>query len=179
MSTRPHPLPGVLWAVVLAAGWLALFMRPVATAAGWGVIVAVGALGILAPAGQDGPRAGRVWWIGVVAVGVAAFTAARMLAMHAPVPGTLLAFVATSIAAVSEEAFFRRVVYGWLARWGDGVAVVGAATAFAARHLRGDGLWGLPGDLAAGLLLGWQRWGTGRLASAAALDAHVQRLRSV
>src|SRR3989442_14789284 len=105
MSTRPHPLPGVLWAVVLAAGWLALFMRPVATAAGWGVIVAVGALGILAPAGQDGPRAGRVWWIGAVAVGGGAVTAARVVAMPAPVPGPLLAFWATSLAAGSGGAF--------------------------------------------------------------------------
>src|SRR3989441_11018846 len=144
MSTRPHLLPGVICAVVLAAGWLALFVRPVATAAGWGVIVAVGALGILAPAGQDRPRAGRVWWIGVVAVGVAAFTAARMLAMHAPVPGTLLAFVATSIAAVSEEAFFRRVVYGWLARWGDGVAGGGGGAGLAPRAPRRGGGWGRP-----------------------------------
>ena len=59
MSMRSHPLAGVIWAVVLAAGWLALFVRPVATAAGWGVIVAVGALGILAPARQDRLRAGR------------------------------------------------------------------------------------------------------------------------
>src|SRR3989454_6843364 len=140
MSTRPHPLPGVLWAVVLAAGWLALFMRPVATAAGWGVIVAVGALGILAPAGQDGPRAGRVWWIGVVAVGVAAFTAARMLAMHAPVPGTLLAFVATSIAAGSEEAFFRRGVYGWLGRGGGGVGGGRGGGGFVARAPGGAGV---------------------------------------
>ncbi|TMJ03888.1 MAG: CPBP family intramembrane metalloprotease [Bacillati bacterium ANGP1] len=179
MSTRPHLLPGVIWAVVLAVGWLALFVRPVATAAGWGVIVAVGALGILAPARQDRPRAGRVWWIGAVAVGVAAFTAARMLAMHAPVPGTLLAFAATSIAAVSEEAFFRRVVYGWLARWGDGVAVAGAATAFAAVHLRGYGLWSLPVNLAAGLLFGWQRWATGRWSSAAATHAIANLLQTL
>src|SRR3989441_10005497 len=127
MSTRPHLLPGVIWAVVLAVGWLALFVRPVATAAGWGVIVAVGALGILAPARQDRPRAGRVWWIGAVAAGVAAFTAARMLAMHAPVPGTLLALVATSIAAVSEEAFFRTGVFGLSARGAAGGAVAHGA----------------------------------------------------
>src|SRR2546428_11201762 len=103
MSTRPHLLPGVIWAVVLAVGWLALFVRPVATAAGWGVIVAVGALGILAPARQDRPRAGRVWWIGAVAVGGAALTAARVLALRAPGAGALLAISATSIAAGSEE----------------------------------------------------------------------------
>src|SRR3989442_15572280 len=139
MSTRPHPLPGVLWAVVLAGGWLALFMRPVATAAGWGVIVAVGALGILAPAGQGGPRAGRVWGIGVVAVGVAAFTAARMLATHAPVPGTPLAFVATSIAAVSAEAFFRQVRHGGWAPGGEGRGVAGAAGAVRPPRRAGGG----------------------------------------
>src|SRR3989441_4073191 len=153
MSTRPHLLPGVIWAVVLAVGWLALFVRPVATAAGWGVIVAVGALGILAPAGQALPRAGRVWWMGAVAVGIAAFTAARMLAMHAPGHGALLALVATSIAAVSEEAFFRRVVYGWLARWGDGVAVACAAAAFAVVPLSGDRLWRPTPQLATGVLV--------------------------
>src|SRR2546425_12642889 len=113
MSTRPHPPPGVIWAVVLAAGWLALFMRPVATAAGWGVIVAVGALGVLAPAGQDGPRAGRLWWIGAVGGGVAAFTAARALPKHAPLPRAPPARWAPSIGAVSAEAFFRGSGHRW------------------------------------------------------------------
>src|SRR2546428_10118048 len=114
MSTRPHLLPGVIWAVVLAVGWLALFVRPVATAAGWGVIVAVGALGILGPSGQDRPRAGRVWRIGAVAVGVAALPAARMLAMHGPAPGTPPPLAATTHAAVSEAAIFGTVDYALL-----------------------------------------------------------------
>jgi membrane protease YdiL (CAAX protease family) len=179
MSTRPHLLPGVIRAVVLTAGALALFARPLATAAGWGVIVLVGALGMIAPAPQPGPNSSRIRWFGAVAAGVAAFTVARVVAVHAPVPSTLLALVATSVAGVSEEAFFRRAVYGWLARWGDGVAVAGAAAAFAAVHLRGYGLWSLPVNLAAGVLFGWQRWVTGRWSSAAATHAIANLLQTL
>ena len=67
--------------------------------------------------------------------------------------------------AVAEEAFFRRLVYGWLASWGASwgavAAICGSALAFAAIHVPVYGLAVLPIDTAAGLLLGWQRWVTG------------------
>jgi membrane protease YdiL (CAAX protease family) len=67
-----------------------------------------------------------------------------------------------ALAAVAEEAFFRRLVYGALARHGAAFAVVGSAVLFAAVHLTVYGAWVLPVDLAAGLLFGWQRWATDR-----------------
>src|SRR5207245_1263570 len=42
MRERRSQRPDVLWIAALAAGCAALFARPLATAAGWGVVVAVG-----------------------------------------------------------------------------------------------------------------------------------------
>ena len=179
MRERRSQRPDVLWIAALAAGCAALFARPLATAAGWGVVVAAGVLGIAVPVGPPGGKGGRAWWWGVTSVGVAAFAAARMLALHTPAPGTWLALAATGVAAIAEEAFFRRFLYGWLARWGEGMAVAGAAAAFAAVHLRGYGMWSLPVNLAAGALFGWQRWATGRWDSSAVTHAIANLLQSV
>ena len=179
MRERRSQRPDVLWIAALAAGCAALFARPLATGAGWGVVVAVGVLGIAVPVGPPGGKGGRAWWWGVTSVGVAAFAAARMLAVHTPAPGTWLALAATGVAAIAEEAFFRRFLYGWLARWGEGMAVAGAAAAFAAVHLRGYGVWSLPVNLAAGALFGWQRWATGRWDSSAVTHAIANLLQSV
>src|SRR5438093_9698049 len=43
------------------------------------------------PIWPPGGKGGRAWWWGVTSVGVAAFAAARMLAVHTPAPGTWLA----------------------------------------------------------------------------------------
>jgi membrane protease YdiL (CAAX protease family) len=45
------------------------------------------------------------------------------------------------------------VAYGWLARWGVPVAIVGSAVLFAAVHVPLYGTEVLPVDLGAGLLL--------------------------
>jgi len=68
---------------------------------------------------------------------------------------------ANALAAVAEEIFFRRLTFGWLMRWGSGIAVIGSAGAFALVHARAYGLPALPLDLAAGILFGWQRWSSG------------------
>jgi membrane protease YdiL (CAAX protease family) len=65
------------------------------------------------------------------------------------------------LAAVAEERFFRRLCFGLLSPAGPGYAVVATAVLFAAVHVGTYGVWVLPVDLAAGLLLGWQRWSTG------------------
>ena len=65
------------------------------------------------------------------------------------------------LAAVAEEALFRRAAYGWLERFGPAVAVVGSALLFAAVHLPLYGAAALPVDLGAGLLFSWQRWAAG------------------
>ncbi|HZQ77957.1 MAG TPA: CPBP family intramembrane glutamic endopeptidase [Acidimicrobiia bacterium] len=100
--------------------------------------------------------------VGALALGIAAFAVGRLLSAGAAVPAaTAFAVGINTLAAVAEEAFFRRLVYGALLAGGPGVAVVGSALLFAAVHVSVYGLWVLPIDLAAGLLLSWQRQATG------------------
>jgi membrane protease YdiL (CAAX protease family) len=86
-------------------------------------------------------------------------------------PFVLRSVALNTLAAVSEEAFFRRLAYGVATRWGPAVAVVASSAMFAAVHVPVWG-WGvLPLDLAAGLVLGWQRWACGRWTVPAATHA--------
>jgi len=75
--------------------------------------------------------------------------------------------VTNTLAAVAEEAWFRRLCFGLLAPAGTGFAVVGSTVLFAAVHVSIYGYWVLPLDLAAGLLLAWQRSVTGSWAAPA------------
>jgi len=157
-------------------GLLALAARVPST---WAVLVTagVGVVGLLAPV--EAPSASRPQhsasaanWLTAVALGlVAMLIAARLpglLGMASHGAGRIVvraapaAVAASVVAAVAEEAFFRRLVYGWLASsWGAAVAICGSAVAFAAIHVPVYGFAVLPIDTAAGLLLGWQRWVTG------------------
>jgi membrane protease YdiL (CAAX protease family) len=65
------------------------------------------------------------------------------------------------LAAVAEEAVFRRLLYGRLEGLGVMVAVVASAGLFALIHLPAYGTAALPVDLGAGLLLSWQRFASG------------------
>ena len=157
-------------------GLLALAARVPST---WAVLVTavVGVVGLLAPV--EAPSAARpvrpastANWLTAVGVGlVAMLIAARLPGLLGMAPhgaGRIVvraapaAIAAIVVAAVAEEAFFRRLVYGWLASsWGAAVAICGSAVAFAAIHVPVYGFAVLPIDTAAGLLLGWQRWMTG------------------
>lgn len=99
----------------------------------------------------------------VLGLGIAAFAAGRLLLTGSPppAPATALVIGLNTLAAVAEEAFFRRLVYGALLAGGPALAVGGSALLFAAVHVSVYGLWVLPLDLAAGLLFGWQRRVTG------------------
>jgi membrane protease YdiL (CAAX protease family) len=99
--------------------------------------------------------------VSVGALGVAAFGVARLLGGRPPAPATARFLVLNALAAVAEEALFRRVCFGVLARWGAVAAVAGSAALFALVHVTVYGPWALPVDLAAGLVLGWQRLATG------------------
>jgi len=125
------------------------------------VLAAVGALGLTAARAGEERRASAAVWLAVVAAGLAAFGAVRLsIGQALPVVGVLPVAAAVA-AAVAEEAFFRRFLYGWLLRWGAGLAVVTTAVVFAAVHVPGYG-WGAGlVDVGAGLVLGWQRWATG------------------
>jgi membrane protease YdiL (CAAX protease family) len=113
-----------------------------------------------APRGAAAPRTVAI----ALAVGLLAFAVGRLVGGgQAPVALTVRLVALNSLAAVAEEAFFRRVVYGVLAANGAGAALAigGAAVLFALVHVTIYGAWVVPIDLAAGLVFGWQRWATG------------------
>jgi membrane protease YdiL (CAAX protease family) len=103
---------------------------------GWGIVLGVGLLGVVGATVAGGPVADRR--VSVVAGGVAL------------------------LAAVAEEALFRRLLYDRLLRFGVMVAVVGSAVVFAVAHLPAYGVAAMPVDLGAALLLSWQRYASGR-----------------
>jgi membrane protease YdiL (CAAX protease family) len=128
---------------LLAGGYLALLVGAVAVRArredgplGWGVPLALGLVAVAGAGMVAGPVADRR--VGVVAAGLAL------------------------LAAVAEEALFRRVLYDRLLRFGVVTAVVGSAVVFALIHLPSYGLAAMPVDLGAALLLSWQRYASGR-----------------
>jgi membrane protease YdiL (CAAX protease family) len=105
-------------------------------------------------------------------VGLAALGGAVLVAGPAvPLPAAAWVLPLSLLAAVAEEALFRRVAYSHLERWGAVVAVVGSAALFATIHLPLYGVAALPVDLGAGLVFGWQRWATGSWAAPAATHA--------
>jgi membrane protease YdiL (CAAX protease family) len=141
---------------------------------GWRVafFVALGATGLAwhqnrsasLRASKTGRFGTRNETVAVLAVGAGAFLVGRAV-IEAPVrPSWLaLAVALNALAAVAEEAFFRRYLYGLVAeRHGAAVAVAVTAGAFALVHVTVWGWWVLPLDLAAGLVLSWQRAATGR-----------------
>ena len=178
--TRPAPVPrgrerlldwGVVPAWVVVVGGLAFLLgRPGLHGARFGVPLLVAgylALGGAALAvrerhapGADGAPMG---WGMTLGIGVAAVLAAGMVA--GPFPdrrvGVLAAAIAV-VAAVVEEALFRRLLYDRLLRFGVVAAVGGTAVVFALVHLPAYGVAAMPVDLGAALLLSWQRYASGR-----------------
>ena len=118
------------------------------------------AVGVAWPAVSKAPPA-AAGAAPVFVLGAGAFAAGRLLGGHAvgPVAGRLV--LLNVLAAVAEEAFFRRLVFAALLPSGAVFAVSGSAVLFAAVHVTVYGAWVLPVDLAAGLVLSWQRWATG------------------
>jgi membrane protease YdiL (CAAX protease family) len=132
---------------LLAAGYLTLWAAALAVAAtggdrgagaplGWRMPLGLGLTGVVGAVVVGGPVADRR--VGVVAGGLAL------------------------VAAVAEEALFRRVLYDRLLRFGVVGAVLGSAVVFALVHLPAYGVAAMPVDLGAALLLSWQRYASGR-----------------
>jgi membrane protease YdiL (CAAX protease family) len=96
--------------------------------------------------------------IGLAAVAMAAAVAGTPV----PSPWSPATLPLGVLAAVAEEALFRRAAYGRLVRFGAPAAVIVSATLFALVHLPAYGVTAFPVDLGAGLLLSWQRWVCGR-----------------
>jgi uncharacterized protein len=138
------------------------------------VFLALAAVSVAAPEIRAGTRPavspGAALMVGAGAAVAATFAGA--LSGPAPSlaasPGVLAAVVG---AAIAEEAFFRRLLYGRLLRWGAPVAVVGSALSFAAVHVPLHGTASFAVDLGAGLVLSWQRWAGGRWEVPAATHA--------
>ena len=161
------PRPAALAAT--AAGCVALVARPVLLRVGPDPTVALVLLfltlllaGVCIPVRADRGRAPACSPVVAVAVGTAAFALGRLLAGgHQPAPVTVELVALNTLAAVGEEAFFRRLVFDALRPGGVAAAVAGSALLFAVVHVTVYGAWVLPIDLAAGLVLSWQRWATG------------------
>ena len=154
-------------AFVMAAGCVLLVARPVLITGGPPVVVLATVFLTLLVVGGAWPGAGAQAEVSrdvpsTLLLGLGAFVVARVLggghAPHAPVARLLLL---NSCAAIAEEAFFRRFVYRLLEPANAAVAVLGSAMLFAIVHVTVYGLWVLPIDLAAGLILSWQRWASG------------------
>jgi len=161
MNAHEGPRLSVWPMLAIAMGMAALMLRPPGTVAALTLVAAAGVIGLLTPTPPTPPIA-RPRWILAVAVGVAAFVAARILVQALPAPSHPWAVVGATGAAVAEEAFFRRLLYGWLApTWGVGTAVAASALLFALVHLPAYGLISVPLNVGAGLLFGWQRWTAG------------------
>lgn len=167
--------PNALVPVALGATLLALTTRPVAS---WSiaVVVGAGAVGLLVSVGRP-VRVGPRVWVPVLLAGAAAFALFGLGTQHLPsVPSSVVVAV---VAAAGEEAFFRRALYGRLEHLGPLLAVIGAAVAFAIVHVPVYG-WAAAGvDLGAGLVLGWQRWATGRWGVPAATHAFANLVQVV
>jgi membrane protease YdiL (CAAX protease family) len=132
-------------------------------------LVAVVALLMPVPFGRETATLPRslVLLVGLAAVIAAAVAAGRSV----PVPASVFAPVLNILAAVAEEALFRRLVYGWLRGYGVPIAIGLSAVAFAVVHVPIYGLGALPVDLGAGLLLSWQRAASGTWGVSAATHA--------
>ncbi len=164
-QTRTHTPSTVALPVVVAVATLLLRPRilqtPDATRIALLAVVfaAILVTSLLVPVTRDIARIHPVTVavVGLAGVGLAALAAGRPVA--APLGSSALPLAL--LAAVAEEALFRRAAYGWLARSGPAIAVVGSALLFAAIHLPLYGAPAFPVDLGAGLLLSWQRWASG------------------
>jgi membrane protease YdiL (CAAX protease family) len=156
--------------VAVVAGLALLLVRPAIAAAPGGPAVVVAILVVLAAIALSAPIAPSLRSTGsmvasplALTIGLAAIVAAGFLpGARIPLPATGAAVLSNSLAAVAEEAFFRRLVYGRLAPMGAGVAVAGSAMMFALVHVPIYGVAVFWVDLGAGLLFGWQRWASGR-----------------
>jgi membrane protease YdiL (CAAX protease family) len=154
-------------ACVAAAGCGLLVLRPLllqtsapATPLLVALFAALLAVGALWPSATDTGQRQRV--SATLAIGVVAFGAARVLGGgHAPHTAVPRLLILNTLAAIAEEAFFRRFVYRLLEPNGAALAIAGSAALFALVHVTVYGAWVLPIDLGAGLLLSWQRWASG------------------
>ena len=162
----------VLWTAIGAV--CALFVirpsfagHPWASEALLAAYLLIGIVAALAPVPAGIPTSFGV--VPVTLIGVAAVLLATSAAGPSfPLPRTIEILALNTVAAISEELFFRRFLFGGLVRYGAVAAVFGSAALFALVHIPIYGTAALPVDLGAGLLFSWQRWASGGWGASAA-----------
>jgi membrane protease YdiL (CAAX protease family) len=156
----------VLPELVVLSGLVVLLARPFVGGIPGGRAVLFGCAyaticlaAVVVPAATERPRLAPsiVLGVGLASIAIAAIVAGSPV----PAPWTSAALPLSLLAAVAEEALFRRVLYARLIRLGAVAAITITAVVFALVHLPAYGTSALPVDLGAGLLLGWQRWASG------------------
>lgn len=164
MSARVEPLqraPAWMQGGAVALGCGAIAAQHPSYPSVFAVFV-VGALGAIGIARADLRPASALRWAGAAATGCVAFALTRAFAAPIGIRITGLGLLFLAGAAIAEELFFRRFVYGLVeGRAGPGAAIAVSAVLFAVVHLPMYGMRAMPVDLVAGLLLGWQRWVSG------------------
>lgn len=165
MTAITSAAPGVGFSV--AAMCLLVLRRPGPGALG--LVILAGTLAVLGPHGTSAARLPA--WV-VLAAGLVAVLAVRGAFHGLPGPAvSVWAVGASMVAAVAEEAVFRRTLYAHLERWGPAVAVAVPAVLFGLVHVPAYG-WGvLLVNVGAGVLFGWQRWASGGWSASAATHA--------
>jgi membrane protease YdiL (CAAX protease family) len=176
MTKLLHARP---WGIPLAvfSGALALAARVPSPEAVL-VTAGVGVIGGITPVG-DLERRARLRWLWVALLGTAPFAAFAAWSRPLPARGGFIVVATACVAAVAEEIFFRRLVYGWLARRGPALAIAGSALLFALVHVPVYGPGVLPIDFAAALIFGWQRWASGTWTAPAVAHAAANLLALV
>jgi membrane protease YdiL (CAAX protease family) len=171
------------WAgrLIVVLGVAVLVARPLAQAA-TGTRIAlfaasyltIGLASIAVPLERERPHLAPglalLWGFGAVMV------TANISGPWVPLPWSAAAVPLSLLAAVAEEALFRRLAYARLVRFGAAVAIVGSAVLFGLVHVPAYGLTALPVDVGAGLLFGWQRWASGTWTVPAATHAFANAL---
>jgi membrane protease YdiL (CAAX protease family) len=135
----------------------------------------IGAASLSVP--EESPASSALGRLPVLTLGLAAIVVVAWVV--GPWPPLRLGWTGAPVgvlAAVAEEALFRRLAYARLLRFGAGFAVLGSALAFALMHVPLYGVVVLPADLGAGLLLSWQRWASGTWTVPAATHAAAELL---
>ena len=171
------------WAakIVIVVGTAVLVLRPFATPPSGARVslfavsyLTIGLASIAVPTERDRARLapGFVLLMGFAAVALSAGVAGTPV----PLPWSAAALPLSLLAAVAEEALFRRLAFARLERFGVVVTVVGSALLFGLVHVPAYGLAALPVDVGAGLLFGWQRWASGTWTVPAATHAFANAL---
>ncbi len=171
------------WAakIVIVVGTAVLVLRPFATPPSGARVslfavsyLTIGLASIAVPVERDRARLapGFVLLMGFAGVALSASVAGTPV----PLPWSAAALPLSLLAAVAEEALFRRLAFARLERFGAVVAVAGSALLFGLVHVPAYGLAALPVDVGAGLLFGWQRWASGTWTVPAATHAFANAL---